>query len=309
MQTIIYAGAALVALAAVLGAIVLADARRARIAHNSAVVSDAELFAQGAAANAGRPRTRQGKEAREQGELDRKLAEAGVALEGRAWAAIVAACALALAAALFAWTRNPVIALLALPAAYVAQGAWLSRARAKRRHLFDEQLARALPQMAASIRASLTLPRAIRTTSAYCEPPLRDELQRTAADAAYSTDVVEALSRMAARTGNEHVRKLAAAVAIQSRQGGDVAPTLDLIADSINATLACERERRTEIASTKLAKWFCALAMPAIFALMAMADASFVEFYTNEPVGWAVLAGCLAFEVAGLALSHKITAL
>lgn len=306
MQTVVLAGVVLAFVSAALGSLVLVNARRARVAHNSAIASDAELYAQGVRING---KAVKSKDSREQGELDRKLAEAGVELGGRRWIALVATIAAATAAIAFALSRNPLVALLALPVAYVAQSIWLSRARAKRRHLFEEQLARALPQIAAGVRTSLTLPRAIRATASYAESPLRDELQRVCADAAYSTDIVEALSRMASRTGNEHVRKIAAAVAVQDRQGGDVAPTLDLIADSINAYLACERERRTEIASTKLVKWVCALAMPVLFVFKFATDASFVEFYLGSPLGWAVLAVCSAFEVAGLVMSRKITSL
>ena len=306
MQSVIIAGSVLAAASVSLGLIVLSNVRSARVARNNLITSDAELYAQGARINRKENRF---KDPREQGELDRKLSEAGVGMGTRRWVLLVASIAAGAVAGICALTGSLPAALIALPAAYVGQSLWLGRARAKRRHLFDEQLARALPQIAAGIRTSLTLPRAIRATASYAESPLRDELQRVSADAAYSTDIVEALSRMAARTGNEHVRKLAAAVKIQDRQGGDVAPTLDLIADSINAFLACERERRTEIASTKLVKWVCALAMPVLFVFKAATDTQFVEFYTSSPLGWAVLALCAAFEVAGLALSRKITSL
>ena len=195
------------------------------------------------------------------------------------------------------------------PAANWAAGGRLHVRRLRRRELLDRQLARALPQIAASVRSSLTLERALRTAASHVEDPLREELARVLADTAYGTTLAMAFERMARRTDSPDVRSLAAAVRIQQRFGGAVAPVLDLIAAHAAARLRTSRELKTELAGTRLAKWFVALAMPAIFFIMFATNADFSQFYREQPLGWIVLgvAGCS--EAFGLFACQRITAM
>lgn len=129
------------------------------------------------------------------------------------------------------------------------------------------------------------------------------------ADTAYGTTLAMAFERMARRTDSPDVRSLAAAVRIQQRFGGAVAPVLDLIAAHAAARLRTSRELKTELAGTRLAKWFVALAMPAIFFIMFATNADFSQFYREQPLGWIVLgvAGCS--EAFGLFACQRITAM
>ena len=83
--------------------------------------------------------------------------------------------------------------------------------------------------------------------------------------------------------------------------GGSVAAALALVSSRVNARLKAARELKVEVAGTRLAKWFVAGAMPAIFLIMYAMNADFARFYTTEPLGWAVL-GAAAVLVLLLAL-------
>ena len=205
--------------------------------------------------------------------LARALHEAGVETPAANWAAGVAAIAfvsLSLAAAL---TGDPGIGAVVGAAALATAGVRLHVRRLRRRELLDRQLARVL------------------------------------ADTAYGTTLAMAFERMARRTDSPDVRSLAAAVRIQQRFGGAVAPVLDLIAAHAAARLRTSRELKTELAGTRLAKWFVALAMPAIFFIMFATNADFSQFYREQPLGWIVLgvAGCS--EAFGLFACQRITAM
>ena len=278
---------ALVAACAAAGAWAYALVRQERAAYRGRVLSDRGLYEAGEAA----------------------LHEAGVETPAANWAAGVAAIAfvsLSLAAAL---TGDPGIGAVVGAAALATAGVWLHVRRLRRRELLDRQLARALPQIAASVRSSLTLERALRTAASHVEDPLREELARVLADTAYGTTLAMAFERLARRTDSPDVRSLAAAVRIQQRFGGAVAPVLDLIAAHAAARLRTSRELKTELAGTRLAKWFVALAMPAIFFIMFATNADFSQFYREQPLGWIVLgvAGCS--EAFGLFACQRITAM
>ena len=279
---------ALVAACAAAGAWAYALVRQERAAYRGRVLSDRGLYEAGEA---------------------RALHEAGVETPAANWAAGVAAIAfvsLSLAAAL---TGDPGIGAVVGAAALATAGVRLHVRRLRRRELLDRQLARALPQIAASVRSSLTLERALRTAASHVEDPLREELARVLADTAYGTTLAMAFERMARRTDSPDVRSLAAAVRIQQRFGGAVAPVLDLIAAHAAARLRTSRELKTELAGTRLAKWFVALAMPAIFFIMFATNADFSQFYREQPLGWIVLgvAGCS--EAFGLFACQRITAM
>lgn len=194
-------------------------------------------------------------------------------------------------------------------AAAVVTGVWMraEAARTQRRELFDKQFVRMLPQLAASVRSSLTIERALRVACARTEEPLRDELTRVIADVTYGTPLATSLEDMARRTGSADVYALASATRMQQRFGGSLAPVLDMVAAHANVRMKASRELKTEIAGTRLAKWFVALSMPCIFLLMYATNADFAYFYTSEPLGWAMLGGAALLEVVGLAACRSIT--
>ena len=112
-----------------------------------------------------------------------------------------------------------------------------------------------------------------------------------------------------ARSTVSELRTLAAAARMQQRFGGSLAPVLDMVAGHVNARLKAARELETEVAGTRLAKWFVALSMPCIFSMMFATNADFARFYMEEPLGWALLGGAVALEAIGLASCRSITSL
>lgn len=240
--------------------------------------------------------------------LARALHEAGVDASATSWAVGVAALAFVSFSLVTALAGDAIAGAAAGFAVLVGSAARLRLLRKRRKELLDRQLARALPQIAASVRSSLTLERALRTAASHVEDPLREELARVLADTAYGTSLAAAFEALARRTGSPDVRALAAAVRIQQRFGGAVAPVLDLVAAHAAARLCASRELKTELAGTRLAKWFVALAMPAIFFLMFATNADFSQFYRTQPLGWAVLGVAACSEAFGLLACQRITA-
>ena len=235
------------------------------------------------------------------------LHEAGIDASPLLWLARGVSSTVVAGGLMTALSANPLAGAGAGGAVALALCARVAVLRRKRRALLDRQFARILPQIAASVRSSLTLERAIRTVAVRADDPLREELARVLADAAYGTPLASALEQMAFRTGSLDVKALAAAVRIQQRFGGAIAPVLDMIAAHANARLKTQRELRTELAGTRLAKWFVAAAMPAIFLIMFAANADFARFYVQEPLGWMLLAVAAVSEAFGLAACQRIT--
>lgn len=274
--------------------------RQARAAQRRRRLDDRDLYEAGEAAATERKKVRLPR-------LTALLHETGREGSAVGWIAQLAALAFVVFAVATALSGRAVVGAGAGAAVLGAMGARLHLLRKRRQELLSQQFTRVLPQVAASVRSSLTLERALRTAASHVEDPLREEVARVLADAAYGTTLAEAFELMAARTGDPDVRALAAAVRIQQRFGGAIAPVLDLIAQHAAARQRAARELKTELAGTRLAKWFVACSMPAIFFIMFATNADFAQFYTHEPLGWIVLGVALCSELLGLFACQRIT--
>lgn len=274
--------------------------RQARAAQQRRRLDDRDLYEAGEAAATERKEVRLPR-------LTALLHETGREGSAVGWIAQLAALAFVVFAVATALSGRAVVGAGAGAAVLGAMGARLHLLRKRRQELLSQQFTRVLPQVAASVRSSLTLERALRTAASHVEDPLREEVARVLADAAYGTTLAEAFELMAARTGDPDVRALAAAVRIQQRFGGAIAPVLDLIAQHAAARQRAARELKTELAGTRLAKWFVACSMPAIFFIMFATNADFARFYTHEPLGWIVLGVALCSELLGLFACQRIT--
>ena len=274
--------------------------RQARAAQRRRRLDDRDLYEAGEAAATERKEVRLPR-------LTALLHETGREGSAVGWIAQLAALAFVVFAVATALSGRAVVGAGAGAAVLGAMGARLHLLRKRRQELLSQQFTRVLPQVAASVRSSLTLERALRTAASHVEDPLREEVARVLADAAYGTTLAEAFELMAARTGDPDVRALAAAVCIQQRFGGAIAPVLDLIAQHAAARQRASRELKTELAGTRLAKWFVACSMPAIFFIMFATNADFAQFYTHEPLGWIVLGVALCSELLGLFACQRIT--
>ena len=303
------ASTAIVAACAVLAARVLGCVREERLAQRAWAASAASGGTSGGPLRDAHPPRRAAAGQERDTPLGRRLCAAGVELAPRQWIAVVAGAAVlagACACAASGVAAFGAIAAGAVPALACVQVR--QRAR-KRSELLDVQLAHALPQIAASLRSSLTLERALRVGLVHMDDPLHGEIARVLADATYGTPLHEALEAMARRTQSEDVRTLASAARMRQGSGGSVAAALALVSSRVNARLKAARELKVEVAGTRLAKWFVAGAMPAIFLIMYAMNADFARFYTTEPLGWAVLGAAAVLEAVGLALAHAVTSL
>lgn len=298
----------------------LAFLRDDRLVQRGRVFTDRELFESGKDAAEKKRidhdrRVRKGTKGVEREEhvqdtpLARRLRAAGIGIAVLPWLACVIGITLLAGVAVGVVSGYIVAGMVAAVCVPAFARAFLVRRERARRTLFDTQLSRALPQIAASVRGSLTLERALRVASVHMEDPLRSEFMRVLADTAYGVPLHEALERMAYRTQNLDMKTLAAATKIRQSRGGSMGASLSMIATRVNARLKAARELKVEIASVKMAKWFVAAAMPAIFLIMYVSNADFARFYTSDPLGWAVLGMAALFETVGLFISQRITTL
>lgn len=273
--------------------------RKLRCALSARAFSDQALYEQGKRASA------EGRSG-DAGPLGRMLQEAGIESSSMTWSLCVAAVLVSVGTFAFCW-GGVVAAIGSAILVFAGVLVYLKRARKKRCALLSEQFVRLLPQLSASVRSAQTVERAFRASVERAQEPIRSELARVLAQVSYGESLVGALENMAQRCGSEDMAAFAAALRIQQRFGGPVNKVIDLVDDHATARMKTKRELKTELAGTRLATWFVACSMPAIFGLMFVTSFDFALFYRTEPLGWLVLSIAAFMEVAGVVACRKIT--
>ncbi|MDQ2065364.1 type II secretion system F family protein [Xinfangfangia sp. CPCC 101601] len=128
-----------------------------------------------------------------------------------------------------------------------------ARARYRRRLAqIEEAVPEALDMIVRSLRVGQPVATAIQTVGQELNGPIAAEFSESARRISYGQDPVRALREMAQRCDNQNLRFFAAAVAIQSNSGGNLAEVLERL-----CTIARGRQqlRRKVRSITAEAKW------------------------------------------------------
>lgn len=238
---------------------------------------------------------------------DRHVAEAGIDVTGRAWfgglAAACAACALIVHGVLAAVP----VTLMAVLAVIAVSELFLRFRRRARARSFEEQLARALPQIAQNLRAGVTPERAVRSVADNSPEPLATELRRVSAEASITADLATAFDALAQRTGSKDVLMVATAVRIVKTQGGSLSDILESVAETVESRQEMVRYAASQTASTKATAVVLIVMTAGLAIIQGFMQDGFLEFYRDNWVGWVILGAVAFLEVAGYAAICKIS--
>lgn len=273
--------------------------RKLRCSISARAFSDKVLFEQGKRVSAERQND-------DVGVLGKALQDAGVESSPMTWLLCVATVLVTVGVFSFR-AGGAAAAFVGTMLVCAGVALYLNRMKKKRCELLSEQFIRLLPQLSASVRSAQTVERAFRSSVERAQEPIRSELVRVLAQVSYGESLVDALEDMARRCGSEDIAAFAASLRIQQRFGGPVNKVIDLVSDHAKSRMKMKRELRTELAGTRLATWFVACAMPAIFGLMYVTSPDFALFYQSNALGWLVLSAAILMEIVGVVACKKVT--
>ncbi|MGN0073313.1 MAG: type II secretion system F family protein [Coriobacteriales bacterium] len=258
---------------------------------------------------------------RELSGLEARLADAGLALKPRAWRTLQLGGSLAAAAFVFlasggVASSNPIPNALVAAAAGGAvvlgsRGFLASRAR-KQTLLLEKQLSQIELQIAENSRSGLSISRSVMVCAELADEPLKGHLRRLYNEITYSdTTLAEGFENMANRTGSADVKLLAQVIAVQQQTGSNLAEALEFLHETISRRIEMRQSLRSSLAETKITRNIVAATPWVIFLLLAFCPgihiAGFWEFYSTNPLGWAVLGCCAIAELAILLLISRMS--
>lgn len=221
---------------------------------------------------------------------------------------VVRRALIAIVAAALCWLMGaPVLALVAVVAAFVVPHAVERVVDERRRALADRAVPDALEVAAAALRAGASLRSALAEAAGVVPQPLSAELATVVAEAETGARLAEALDRWSAARASPSVRLAAAALALASETGGASARTLDGVAATLRDRLAVQREVRVLATQARVSAAVLGAAPVAFTVVAAAIDPRTAGFLLRTSAGQACLAAGLALDAIGLAWMQHLT--
>jgi tight adherence protein B len=160
------------------------------------------------------------------------------------------------------------------------------------------QIPDAIGLMVRAIRAGLPVGEAMRSVAAELASPLRDEFSRMLGDVAVGRPVDQALMRLYKRTELPEFSFLAVTLGMQSQTGGNLAETLDNLADIVRKRVALSKRAKALAAEARMQAGIL-MALPFIAALaMSQIQPFYIEQFST-PAGQRLALFGVGFSLTG----------
>jgi tight adherence protein B len=201
---------------------------------------------------------------------------------------------------------------LVVVAAGVAMAApnWLLLRLARgRRQRFTGQLPDLLLLVAGSLRAGAGLTVALRQVSLEMAAPAGQEIDLVLREQRLGSSLDQALTGLERRMGGDELRLFTAAMRIASDTGGNLAETLERLAESIRQRLAIEAKIQALTSQGRLQGWIMAALPVAVALALFVLEPEAMEPLVATWQGWVVLLGVAVLELAGLLMIRRIMAI
>ena len=161
------------------------------------------------------------------------------------------------------------------------------------------QIPDAIGMMVRAIRAGLPVAEAMRSVAAELSDPLRDEFARMLGDVAIGRPIDQALMRLHKRTDLPEFSFLAVVFGMQSQTGGNLAETLDNLADIVRKRVAIAKRAKALAAEARMQAGIL-MALPYIAALaMSQIQPFYIDNFFRNPTGQKLALIGLGFSLFG----------
>ncbi len=211
---------------------------------------------------------------------------------------------------LIGWlTESWALVLLTAALAGALPGLLLAQLKARRRQRFAEQLPDAMMLVAGGIRAGASMTLALRQMAAELPAPGGQEFDLMLRELRLGVTLDDALLNLERRMGCDDLRLFGAAVRIANESGGNLAETLERLADTIRRKIALEEKIVALTSQGRMQGWVM------VFLPIGVAGALFViEPDSMAPLihTWQGLLVCMVvavLEVVGLLFIRRIMAI
>ncbi len=179
----------------------------------------------------------------------------------------------------------------------------------KRLKKFEQQLPDALVMIAGSIRSGSSLPIALDSLIEESSPPLSQEFGLYIRERKLGLERDIAFENLERRMPIEDLAMTLSAIRISSEIGGDLAETLESLANTLRKKLTMEGKIASLTSQGKLQGIvMSSLPLLLIVALMKIEPEAMGQMFTTQ-IGWMVLATIFCMQILGYIAIKKITSI
>ncbi|WP_341319189.1 type II secretion system F family protein [Paraburkholderia sp. IMGN_8] len=182
----------------------------------------------------------------------------------------------------------------------------VSRAKAKRLRLIEEQLPEAADMISRSLRAGHSFSTALGIVGDEMPEPIGSEFRTAFDEINFGVPLNDALGGLANRVPISDLRYFVIAVLIQRESGGNLAEILANISQLIRSRLALLGKVRVLSAEGRLSAWILG-ALPFVIALLiSIVNPNFLRVLWTDPAGLKLIGAALVMMMTGVVWMRKI---
>jgi tight adherence protein B len=206
-------------------------------------------------------------------------------------------------------TGQPVAALIALLAVGAAPGLALGWMRRRRLRRLAAQLPDAVMMVSGALRAGSSLPQAIAQAARELPAPAGREFDLVVREQRLGVGLDASMAHLERRAPLEDVTLFAAAVRISQETGGNLAETLERLAETLRRKFAIEGKIDALTAQGRLQGWVMAVLPLAVAAALFAIEPEAMRPLLTTWQGWAVCVLVVALEALGLHFIRRIVSI
>lgn len=214
---------------------------------------------------------------------------------------------LAVGAFVYFFSQNGLFSILMAFMGFLIPDILLMIIRNSTQKKYEERYARALNQMGSSLRAGLSIARAVEDVAQckFVHPSMQKCFAKLSADFQMGLPVSEAFQRMADDCGNEDAQDVALAIAVQDTVGGHEADVVLSIAKNIEERIMMRREIKSIFAATSAMVWMFDFIAPGTILYFCITSPSYIDTYFQDSIHILMFVIILCMPFVGSIINHK----
>jgi tight adherence protein B len=198
------------------------------------------------------------------------------------------------------------VALVFMAVAALAPLLVLFQLKRKRNQQFVYQLPDCLSTIQMSLRAGSNFARAVQMVVEQQPAPISQELSLVVSEAKLGRNIDDALNSLYRRVNTPEVELFVSAVAISRTVGGNLADTLESLADTIRERLQVEGKIKALTAMGRAQGWVVGLVPIGVTYMLYRREPESVAALVNEPIGWVVSGALVLLGILAAYLIYRI---
>ena len=206
----------------------------------------------------------------------------------------------------WAYSRMPVVAIVAALLATYLPFMKISIDRVKRMRAFEEQLPDAIDTMKRALKAGHPLGATLKLVADEMDDPVAGEFELTFGEINYGNDVRRAMLGLLSRVPSVTVMALVTSILVQKETGGNLSEILEKISAVIRGRFRFQRKVQTYSAEGRMSAWVLAMVPLTLFVALWLTSPDYLSGLLEDPRGRNMIAYGGVSGVVGIFWIRKI---